>query len=196
MRKRRVRKSAAAVSATGMSVATTSTGATSSQLDCDSVCPIARALSVVGDRWTLLIMRELNMGMRRFDDLQAMTGMSSFLLSTRLKRLERDELIEKRRYSARPPRYEYHATPKGKDLDEVLLMLRAWSMKWQTAKLHEEPAVNLVYKRTKAVVDVNWRPPSGKPFSFDDTEGTIGRAFAAERDGRRKAFIAARRRGN
>ena len=90
---------------------------------CESVCPIARSLSVVGDRWTLLILRELSMGSRRFEEIQAQTGMSSFLLSTRLKRLEKDGVIERRLYNERPPRYEYHATAKGKDLDEVLLFL-------------------------------------------------------------------------
>lgn len=99
--------------------------------DCvsDTVCPIARALSVVGDRWTLLILRELIMGVRRFDELQAQTGMSSHLLSTRLKRMEQDGIVERRLYSKKPPRYEYLQTAKGKDLDPVILMLRSWGMK-------------------------------------------------------------------
>src|SRR5947209_15441482 len=95
----------------------------------ESLCPIARACSVVGDRWTLLILRELALGTRRFDDLQAQTGMSSHLLSTRLKRLEQDGVIERALYSERPPRYEYERTAKGKELDQVLLLLRAWGLK-------------------------------------------------------------------
>ena len=165
--------------------------------DCDSVCPIARSLSVVGDQWTLLIMRELNFGVRRFDDIQALTGISPFLLATRLRRLEKEGVIEKRLYNRRPRRYEYHATEKGKALDEVLLMLRAWSMKWQRKSAHEEPAVNLVHGRTKKVIDADWRPsPTRSPFRFDDAEGTIGRAFAAEREAKRKKFLASRRRND
>jgi DNA-binding HxlR family transcriptional regulator len=162
--------------------------------DCDSICPVARSLSVLGDRWTLLIMRELSFGVRRFDDIQAMTGMSSFLLSARLKRLEKEGVIQKRMYTERPPRYEYHATAMGKDLDEVMVVMRAWSMKWQKKSPHEEDAMHIVHKRSKKVLDVTWRPTAGKPFSFDDTEGTMGRTFAAERDALRKKFNASRGR--
>jgi DNA-binding HxlR family transcriptional regulator len=165
--------------------------------DCDSVCPIARSLSLVGDQWTLLIMRELSFGVRRFDDIQALTGISSFLLATRLKRLEKEGVIEKRQYNKRPPRYEYHATQKGKALDEVLLILRAWSMKWQRKSAHEEPAVSLIHKRTKKVIDADWRPtPNRAPFTFDDADGRIGRTFAAERDAKRSKFLGSRRRGD
>lgn len=159
----------------------------------NTVCPVARSLSVVGDRWTLLILRELMMGVRRFDEIQAQTGMSSFLLSTRLKRLEKDGVIEKRPYSTRPPRFEYHTTQKGKDLDEVLLLLRAWGMKWGDRRANTE-AVHMVHNRTKKVIDASWRPPAnGKPFSFDDVEKTVGKSYAAEREKRRAAFLAARR---
>jgi DNA-binding HxlR family transcriptional regulator len=163
--------------------------------DCDSVCPIARSLSVVGDQWTLLIMREISLGVRRFDDIQALTGISPFLLTTRLRRLEKEGVIEKRLYNRRPPRYEYHATEKGRALDEVLLILRAWSMKWQTKSADEQAAVKLVHKRTKKVIDADWRPPPNRPpFRFADAEGTIGPAFAAERAAKRRKFQASRRR--
>lgn len=166
----------------------------SSDEHCDSVCPIARSLSVVGDRWTLLIMREIGLGVRRFDDIQALTGVSPFLLTTRLKRLESEGVIERRRYNERPPRYEYHATPKGKALDEVLLVLRAWSMKWQSESPEEEPAVHFVDRRTGKVIDADWRPPARRaPFTFDDSEATIGEAYAAEREAMRRRFAANRR---
>lgn len=161
---------------------------------CDSVCPIARALSVVGDRWTLLILRELSMGSRRFDEMQAQTGMSSHLLSTRLKRLEKDEVIERRLYSERPPRYEYYVTSKGKELDPLLLMLRSWGMKWGGYEVDEEPAVKLVYRPTGEIADAAWRPPvSDKPVTLDDFEGTLGAAFRAEREANRSAFHAAKK---
>ncbi len=81
----------------------------------DTVCPVARALEVAGDRWTLLILRELSLGVHRVDDLQAQLGMSSHLLSTRLKKMEAEAGCWNADATAeRPPRpYEYHATTKG-----------------------------------------------------------------------------------
>ena len=163
--------------------------------DCvsDTVCPIARALSVVGDRWTLLILRELIMGVRRFDELQAQTGMSSHLLSTRLKRMEQDGIVERRLYSKKPPRYEYLQTAKGKDLDPVILMLRSWGMKHGGFGPKEEPAVRVIHRETGKLVDANWRMPAeGKRFTFDDVDAKIGKAFRAERERKRSEFRAAK----
>lgn len=164
--------------------------------DCDTLCPVDRALSVMGDRWTLLIMRELSFGVHRFDEIQAQTGMSSFLLSTRLKDMTNAGLIEKRLYNNRPPRYEYHRTQKGAGLDAVLLALRAWGMQHGGFLGEEEPAVHMVHKRTKKVIDAHWQPPSSpKPFTFDDIEGTMSKPYAAEREARRAAFFTAKRGG-
>lgn len=155
----------------------------------DSVCPIARSLAIVGDRWTMLILRELGMGMHRFDELQAQTGMSSHLLTLRLKRLEKDGIIERRQYNERPPRFEYHKSAKGKELDPVLMMLRTWGRKWEHDCPHGEPAVTLVHRASGIELDDLWQiPGGGRDFTFDDTEGTIGPAFAAERERRREAF--------
>ena len=96
----------------------------------ESICPIAKALAVVGDRWTLLLMRDLANKVNRFDELQASTGMSTHLLSVRLKRLEADGVIERRAYCQKPLRCEYHLTAKGEDLGPVLSQLKAWGNKW------------------------------------------------------------------
>lgn len=162
---------------------------------CESLCPIARALSVVGDRWTLLIMRELMMGVRRFDDIQAQIGMSSHLLSTRLKRLEEDGVIERRLYNARPKRYEYLATEKGRALDPLILMLRSWGLTWGGYAPDDAPAATLVHKQTGELVDADWRPPTEGPrFSFDDVDATLSPAWAAEREADRVRFQNARKR--
>ena len=155
----------------------------------DSVCPIARSLAIVGDRWTMLILRELGMGMHRFDELQAQTGMSSHLLTLRLKRLEKDGIIERRQYNERPPRFEYHKSAKGKELDPVLMMLRTWGRKWEHDCPHGEPAVTLVHRASGIELDDLWQiPGGGRDFTFDEVDGTIGPAFAAERERRREAF--------
>lgn len=91
---------------------------------------VAYALSVVGDRWTLLLLCELRLGVQHFEEIRTHTGMSSHLLRNRLRRMEADGVIERRQYHERPPRYAYVATAKGRDLDVVLLALHRWSCKW------------------------------------------------------------------
>ncbi|PRY04431.1 helix-turn-helix domain-containing protein [Paraburkholderia sp. BL25I1N1] len=161
-----------------------------------SLCPIARSLAVVGDRWTLLILRELGMGMHRFEEVQAQTGMSSHLLSTRLKRLKAEGVIEWHLYSAKPARYEYAATTKGKELDAVLLALQAWGQKWGDFDPQAEPSLTWVLKETGQQIGPFLKSPSGdKPFTFDDATPVISAAFQAEREARRLAFLAFRRDG-
>jgi DNA-binding HxlR family transcriptional regulator len=93
-----------------------------------SKCPIAGALDLVGDRWTLLVMRDLLFyDKRRFAEFLASSeGIASNILADRLERLERCGLIERRQYLERPPREEYHPTAKGADLIPVLRELIRW----------------------------------------------------------------------
>jgi DNA-binding HxlR family transcriptional regulator len=160
----------------------------------ESFCNIARSLSVVGDRWTLLIMREISLRNRRFEEIQAQTGMSSHLLATRLKRLEEDKIIERRVYSARPLRHEYFATPKGKDLDAVILALRNWDLRWGGSDGKGAAAVDLTDKRTGKVIDGTWHNPEGETFSFSNTNAVMSEAWKAEREANLAAFYAAKQR--
>jgi DNA-binding HxlR family transcriptional regulator len=91
-------------------------------------CPVARALDVVGERWTILILRDLlRQGPRRFQDFQeSLGGVAPNTLSARLKDLEARGLIARRSYSDHPPRLEYYLTAKGKSLGPVLKALRDW----------------------------------------------------------------------
>jgi len=93
-------------------------------------CSIARSLSVVGDRWTLLILRECFLGVRRFEDFQAHLGMARHRLSDRLGRLVEDEVLKKVPYQDKPLRHEYRLTEKGKDLYPVMLSLVRWGDRW------------------------------------------------------------------
>jgi len=93
-------------------------------------CSIARALSVVGDTWTLLVVRELFNGNRRFTGLLEQTGAPPAILTERLSALERHGVIDKRPYSARPDRFEYRLTGKGRDLYPVIVSLMAWGDRW------------------------------------------------------------------
>jgi DNA-binding HxlR family transcriptional regulator len=98
----------------------------------DLRCPVARALDVVGDRWTILIVRDLYLyETRRFQDFAPrMRGLTPSVLSARLKELEASAVIASRPYTEHPPRLEYFLTPKGKELWPILLELQAWGEKY------------------------------------------------------------------
>ena len=91
----------------------------------------ARALNLIGDRWTLLLLYAAFMGVKRFDGFIAMTGMARSLLTDRLGRLEAAGVLEKRLYQTRPPRSDYHLTAMGQDLYDSALMLLGWEMRWR-----------------------------------------------------------------
>jgi len=90
-------------------------------------CPVAKTLEVVGDRWTLLVVRDLLSGTRRFQDLLAsLPGIAPNILSDRLKLMEEHGLVRRHFYSEHPPRAEYELTPRGRELGVVLGALAAW----------------------------------------------------------------------
>lgn len=89
-------------------------------------CSIARTLEVVGERWTLLVLRECFMGTARFDDFQRRLGIARNVLQSRLERLVEEDVLERRPYQERPVRYEYRLTAEGRDVLPVLLALMEW----------------------------------------------------------------------
>ena len=90
-------------------------------------CPVAKALELVGDRWTLLLVRDLLGGTRRFQDLEAsLPGIAPNILSDRLKLMEEHRLVRRRFYSDHPPRAAYDLTDKGRELGTVVGALAAW----------------------------------------------------------------------
>ena len=93
-------------------------------------CSIARAVDVVGQRWTPLILRDLFAGMARFEDIRRDLGIASNVLAVRLDDLERHGVVERRQYQSAPARHEYVLTEKGRDLYPVIATLVAWGDKW------------------------------------------------------------------
>jgi DNA-binding HxlR family transcriptional regulator len=93
-------------------------------------CSIARPLSVLGERWTILVLREISLGSRRFDEIQSALGVATNVLSARLATLVDEEIVERRRYSEHPERFEYRLTRKGADLQPVLLAFLRWGDKY------------------------------------------------------------------
>ena len=94
-------------------------------------CPVARTLDLVGERWTILLLRDLLLqGPRRFQDFQSsLPGVAPNILSARLKAMEENGLIRRQLYSDRPPRVEYLLTDKGKSLGPVVKAMRDWGTK-------------------------------------------------------------------
>ena len=90
-------------------------------------CSVARPLSVLGERWTLLVLRELFLGFRRFDEMQRRLGIASNILSARLSTLVDEGIAERRPYGVRGNRFEYRLTEKGRDLQPIMLQLMRWS---------------------------------------------------------------------
>ncbi len=90
------------------------------------ICSIARSLELVGERWTLLVIRDVFRGKRRFDEIQDSLGIARNVLTSRLDRLVEEDILERRLYSERPKRYEYFLTEKGLDLWPVLVTLMHW----------------------------------------------------------------------
>src|SRR5829696_588243 len=94
-----------------------------------STCPVAGALDLVGDRWTLLVVRDLLRGKRRYGDLAGSSErIPTNILADRLRRLEQGGVVERVQYSERPPRYEYRLTPRGKALSPAIRSLAAWGL--------------------------------------------------------------------
>ena len=110
----------------------------------DQLCSIAASLQLIGDRWSLLILRDAFRGVRRFDELAADLHIARNLLADRLQKLVDHGILVKQPYQQRPVRYEYRLSAKGIDLSPALVALMRWGDKHV---LHESPPVVLVHDR-------------------------------------------------
>jgi DNA-binding HxlR family transcriptional regulator len=154
----------------------------------NTLCPIALSQRIVGDRWTVLVLRELFLGSHRFEEIQAQSQATPQMLTSRLKKLESDGLIERRPYNTRPLRYEYHLTDMGVALHPVLLALRAWGETWCKSDQQE---VAIRYTHVPCGKDPGLGPACqacGKVMRRQDLTAMLSDSFAAERQGRREAF--------
>lgn len=93
-------------------------------------CSVARSLEILGEWWTLLIIRDAFFGVRRFDDFIDDLGISRSILTDRLGTLVDHDILERHRYQTRPDRYEYRLTDRGRDLFPILMALMDWGDKW------------------------------------------------------------------
>jgi DNA-binding HxlR family transcriptional regulator len=149
-------------------------------------CPIARSLERVGEWWSILIIRDALHGFTRFDEFQKSLNIAPNMLTRRLSGLVDAGLLQRRRYSERPPRYEYILTEMGRDFRPVIVAMAAWANKHFAP---EGASVLLVDKKTRAKADpvlVDRR--SGRPLNERDFVFAAGPAASA-RTRRRYAMI-------
>lgn len=130
-------------------------------------CGIAQALEVLGDRWTLLIIREGFLGTRRFADFEANLGIAKNILSSRLRHLVRRGIFEKVDAGTRGQRFEYQLTPRGKDLLTVVTSLRQWGDRWVYGE-GREPIVVRDRRTGRRVPKLQIRSDEGKPLNLED----------------------------
>jgi DNA-binding HxlR family transcriptional regulator len=126
-------------------------------------CSIAAALEVVGDRWSLLAVREVSFGNHRFSEILEGTGAPRDRLAARLKTLVAAGVLERRKYQEAPARFDYHLTKAGRDLVPVLRALMAWGDRWVV----DEPPVTLLHHDHVLDAQVVCRA-CGEPVRSDD----------------------------
>src|SRR5437870_1363139 len=129
-------------------------------------CSIARALEVVGDRWTLLIIRDVVLGLRRFDEFLDSLGIASNVLTERLNRLVDEGVLERVPYNERPERFEYRLTNKGRELGVALLAL----MQWGDRHLSDKPPRIARRRSDKSPVSVRLVAKDGSAIAPGDLE--------------------------
>jgi DNA-binding HxlR family transcriptional regulator len=110
----------------------------------NQLCSIANSLEVIGERWSLLIVRDVFNGNRRFGELQSSLGVARNVLSARLQRLLDEDILERRRYQESPERYEYFLTEKGLDLWPSLIALLHWGDRYSPSP--DGPPMLIVHK--------------------------------------------------
>jgi DNA-binding HxlR family transcriptional regulator len=141
-------------------------------------CSLARTLAVIGDRWTLLVLRQAFAGTRRFNDFQAQLGLTTHRLSERLAKLVDEGILDRRRYSERPERFEYRLTEKGLDLYPVLLAMFRWGDRW----LAGDDGAPIVFVHRACGHDARARTTCahcGEPIGARDIEPRIGPGLLA-----------------
>jgi DNA-binding HxlR family transcriptional regulator len=139
------------------------------------ICSIARALEVVGDRWTLLVIRDVVLGNHRFDQLLESLGVASNVLTDRLNRLVDEGILERVRYQERPERFEYHLTTKGRELGLCLIAL----MQWGDHYVSDKPPRIARRRGDRSPVSVRLVAGDGSVVTSDELELVEGPGLAA-----------------
>jgi len=157
----------------------------------DTYCPVGRSAELVGDRAVLLILRDLFFGVRRFEAFQANTCLGPQILADRLKRMEREGVVERKAYQQRPVRHEYWLTDKGKALFDILYAMRNWAERWAYSPGetgYDGHAVRYTHRKCGADVGLaTVCPECGDILGYGDLKGEMSPVLIAEREARASA---------
>ena len=137
----------------------------------ENACPIARSLASMGDAWSILLLRDASLGLTRFDQFRTSLGIAPSILTRRLVVLTEEGLLEKRRYSERPPRDEYVLTDAGRDFIPVLALIGAWGQKHRgegVTRYVDAETGNEV--KPVAIDAVSGAPIGSRPFRVEATD--------------------------
>ena len=155
----------------------TSVGVVERKSFSDMHCSVAQCLDVVGEWWSMLIVRDAFLGVSRFDDFQVRLGISRNILNQRLRGLVETGVLEKVPYSDHPPRYDYRLTQKGRDLWPVLTALRQWG---DTYAAPDGPPVQVVHQACGHIADAVLTCSScGEPIGPHDVRAVVGPGASA-----------------
>ena len=136
-------------------------------------CSIARTVDVVGERWTPMILRDVVLGVTRFDDIQRDLGVARNVLAARLEALVQDGILERKAYQENPVRHDYVLTQKGRELATALLALMAWGDRW--ADGGDGPPVQLVHEACGEHTDPALTCSCcGEPLALDELTAEAG----------------------
>lgn len=138
----------------------------------DMHCSVAQTLELVGEWWTLLIVRDLLLGVTRFEVLQERLGISRNILADRLRTLEATGIVDRQPYQERPARYDYRLTDKGRDLWTVVNAVREWGDRWAAP---DGPPMEMIHRRcgrpTSAVLSCS---ECGEPLEYAELRMRAG----------------------
>lgn len=141
------------------------------------MCSVARTLELVGDRWTLLVLRDALGGVRRFEDFRTRLGVAHNVLADRLARLTEAGILDRRLYQTRPDRYDYHVTERGLDLWPVIASLLLWGDRYAAP---DGPPVLVVHRGCGGRMEIGLTcSKCGAPLGPYDTDSLPGPGAAA-----------------
>jgi DNA-binding HxlR family transcriptional regulator len=146
------------------------------------ICSIARSLELIGERWTLLVVREVFNGNRKFSEMQRSLGVARNVLTSRLQRLVDEGILERRPYSEKPERYEYFLTEKGLDLWPVMMSLMFWGDRYEPVA--GGPPMKVVHKGECGgeIDDRRVCTKCGKPLTVREARAVEGPGMKAALD--------------
>jgi len=135
-------------------------------------CSVAQCLEIVGDRWSLLIVRDVFLGVTRFDEIQQRLGISRNILNQRLAHLVEHGILTKIRYTEHPPRFDYRLTPKGRDLWPVITAMRQWG---DSHAAPDGPPLQLIHRDCGQIADAHLTCAScGEPIDAGNVKSIPG----------------------